>query len=83
MKTIFNIIIVFFLLLNKNINAQSSQPIFQWTKQAGEDQFDYLYCIAIDNTGNVNVVGKIGMDTNFGDSTWVQCAGIYDIFIAK
>lgn len=83
MNTIFKIITIVFLLLNKNINAQTSQPTFQWTKPDGEGQYDYGYGIATDSMGNVYVAGKFEMDANFGGNIWVQCAGNHDIYIAK
>ncbi|MES2394951.1 MAG: Ig-like domain-containing protein [Bacteroidota bacterium] len=83
MNTFFKITTVVFLLLNQNINAQSAQPTFQWTKPDGEAQYDYGYGIATDSIGNVYVAGKFEMDANFGGNTWVQCAGNHDIYIAK
>ncbi|MDP1744656.1 MAG: SBBP repeat-containing protein, partial [Bacteroidota bacterium] len=83
MNAFFKITTVVFLLLNKNINAQSSQPVFQWTKPDGEGQYDYGYGIATDSIGNVYVAGKFEMDANFGGNTWVKCAGNHDIYIAK
>lgn len=83
MNAFFKITTVVFLLLNKNINAQSSQPVFQWTKPDGEGQYDYGYGIATDSMGNVYVAGKFEMDANFGGNTWVKCAGNHDIYIAK
>jgi len=82
MKNFYKIIVVVFLILNINIDAQSSQPSFQWAKRAGDYAFDYGYGTATDSIGNVYVAGKYEMNAYFGDST-VTCAGNHDIFVAK
>lgn len=70
------------LLINIIAAAQSALPTFQWTKRAGEGEYDYGYGIASDSAGNVFVSGKYEMPANFS-GTFVTCAGNHDIFVAK
>lgn len=78
MRNYFWILVVFFLLLNSNTNAQS----FQWAKRAGSYAFDLGYGIGTDSAGNVYIAGKYELNANF-EGTIVGCAGNHDIYIAK
>ncbi|MCE9540915.1 MAG: SBBP repeat-containing protein [Bacteroidetes bacterium] len=78
MRIVFGILVVIFLIIEKNTNAQS----FQWAKRAGSYAFDLGYGIGTDSLGNVYIAGKYEQNANFG-GTIVSCAGNHDIYIAK
>ncbi|MES2284136.1 MAG: SBBP repeat-containing protein [Bacteroidota bacterium] len=78
MRNGYRILVIIFLLTNKNSTAQD----FQWAKQAGWYAFDLGLGIGTDDDGNVYVAGKYELNANFG-GTSVNCEGNHDIFVAK
>ncbi|UCF49216.1 MAG: SBBP repeat-containing protein, partial [Thermoplasmatales archaeon] len=59
-----------------------SDGIWQWAVRAGGTNYDGGYDIAVDNSGNVYIIGSYNGTAKFGNTS-LTSQGHWDVFIAK
>ena len=77
---------------NHSFTSQGSQDIFiarldhegncLWATSIGGNNVDVGFGIVTDSSGNYHVCGSFSSSVAFG-TTWLNCAGGYDIFVGK
>ncbi len=62
---------------------QGSDGTTLWAEKTNGDSHEKATDIALDNDGNIYVIGGFILDATFGGTTTITSAGGYDMFLAK